>query len=129
MKKRKIGRPTKYRPDFHPTDFIEQSRRGKHVVQIASSWEVHKDQIYEWVKKHKEFHDAFKLGKQHINAFYLNLGFAAMTGQAAINGQKVNINYGFYQYITKAHLGWNDNPQPETEDYELELNITPYEKN
>lgn len=126
--KKKAGAPSKYNESFHPQDFIEQSKRGRHVIQIASSWDIHKDTLYEWAKVHSKFSDAFKLGRQHANAFYLNLGFAAMTNQASINGQKVTINYGFYTYITKAMFGWNDNPVPENEDFELVTEFTKHEK-
>lgn len=127
-KKHPGGAPSKYKKSFHPKDFIEQSKRGKHVIQIASSWEVHKDSLYEWAKKHKEFSDAFKLGRQHANAYYINLGVAGMTGTASLNGQKIHINYGFYQYITKAMFGWNDNQKPDADEFDLELEVTPYEK-
>lgn len=104
----KVGRPTPYDPDFHPQDFIEQSKRGRQVIQIATSWDVHRDTVYEWAKVHEEFSDAFKRGRQYCESFWLDLGQSAMLGQAKINGEKIKVDLGFYCYLTKATLGWSE---------------------
>lgn len=128
MARPKAGAPTKYNPKFHPEDFIKQSKAGKEVTQIASSWDVHRDTVYEWAKVHKIFSDAFRLGKQHRDAFWLNLGWAGMTGTASINGQKTKIDFAFYKYLTMARLGWTDNATNQEADSELDLDVTPYGK-
>lgn len=111
------GQPTKYDPDFHPSDFIEQSKKGNSLTQIACSWDVDRDTIYEWQKKHKRFSGACKRGKEYLEAWYTNIGKAAIAGQVKINGEKVTPNLGFFVWMTKNILKWSDkvenNIQPE----------------
>jgi hypothetical protein len=96
------GAPTKYRKDFHPDSFVELSRKGKSVTQIAYIWEVHKDTIYEWVKVHKEFSVSFKKGKDFTEAFWQDLF------QDAAEGKRRNINLGAAIWYTKAVLKWTE---------------------
>jgi hypothetical protein len=86
------GRPTKYDPKFHPKDFIEQSKNGKTLAQIALTWDLNRDTIHEWKKKHPKFSDAVKKGRQFCEAWYMNLGLAAMLGQAKSDGKPINVN-------------------------------------
>lgn len=104
----KVGRPTKYQKDFHPSDFIAQSKQGKSLAQIALAWEVDRDTIYEWAKKHSEFSDAIKKGRQYAEAWYMNLGQSAMVGQATLNGRPIAFQLGVFVWMTKNMFKWSD---------------------
>jgi hypothetical protein len=122
--KRGRGAPTKYDPDFHPEDFIKQSSEGQPVFAIAASWKVHKDSIYEWVKVHEDFSDAFKIGHSMREAWWFNLGKDSMLG-------KKSADLGFYCYLTRSALGWRDRDAPVISDEsvkEIEVKITKHEK-
>lgn len=124
----KGGRPTSYRKKFHPDDFIQKSKQGKNVTQIALLWDVDKDSIYEWAKKHKEFSVAFKKGKQFCEAWYTNLGQAAMFGPVKIDGKSVNVNLGFFVWMTKNVCKWSDKIDQKSsvkiDEVKPQLNIT-----
>jgi|SRR6478672_2225363 len=102
------GRPTKYREEFHCTDFIEQSKQGKTITQIASSWDINLDSLYEWKKVHPKFSEAIKIGRQHAEAWYMNLGQAAITGQTKVNNEPVPFNLGVFCWMTKNMFKWSD---------------------
>ena len=122
------GRPTTYKKDFHPQDFLRQSKSGRQVIQIATSWDLHRDTLYEWAKVHKDFSDAFKRGRQFCESFWMDLGMSAMTGSAKMNGEKVKIDLGYFCYLTKATLGWRDttNTLIGEEVSSVEIKVTKY---
>ncbi len=129
MAKKKLGRPEDYRKDFHPAEFIRHSKDGKNKTQIAALFEVHRDTLYEWAKKHKTFSDAIKKGSMLCEAHWMNLGYAGMTGGVTgKDGKKIQINLGFYVWLTKNNFGWSDTPEPQHEDNTLELSFNKYEK-
>lgn len=93
------GKPTKYKPEFHPESFIALSRQGKSICQIASIWNVSRDTIYEWRNKHPEFHRAVKTGREFAEGWYMNLGQAAMMGE-------IRINLHMYYWLTRNMFKW-----------------------
>lgn len=103
-----MARPSKYQPKFHCDDLIRLSKQGKNLKQIAYVWEIHIDTIYEWARRYPEFSVAIKRGRAYCEAWYINLGQAAMLGQAQINGQKIVFNLGAYVWLTKNILKWSD---------------------
>ena len=104
----KGGQPTKYRRQFHNEDFIRLSKLGKNITQIALEWDVDRDTIYEWGKKHKEFSDTIKRGRAFAEAWYTNLGQLAMVGEAQIAGRRVKVDVGLYVWLTKNLFKWSD---------------------
>ena len=103
-----MGRPSKYRKDFHPENFILLSEQGKTFAQIAKAWKIDRDTILEWARRHKEFSGAIKRGRQVAEAWYMDLGHAAMLGQAKMDGQKISVNLGFFVWMTKNMFKWSD---------------------
>lgn len=112
---RKEGRPTKYRREFHPEDFINQSKRGKTFAQIAAGWELSRDTILEWQSKHPEFSGAVKKGRQFAEAWYMNLGQAAMLNQAKMDGKTIKVELGWFCWMTKNMFKWSDKISVEEE--------------
>lgn len=121
MKKKKDpgGRPTKYRKDFHPDDFITLSKQGKTLAQIAYIWDVDRDTVQEWRKRHEEFSVAVKKGRQYAEAWYINLGQSAMIGQAKMNGMPIHFNLGTFCWMTKNLFKWSDRVSNEPADTTL----------
>ena len=113
--KLKSGRPTKYDPDFHPANFLAQSKQGRNLTQISCGWNMSRDTLYEWAKHHPIFSDALKDGREYCEAWYTNLGMAAMVGQATIDGKKVDFNLGAFVWMTKNVLKWSDKTEQKTE--------------
>jgi hypothetical protein len=103
------GAPTKYQKDFHPQNFIELSNKGKCLAQIARAWNVHRDTIYEWAKKHPKFSDAIKKGKELCEAWYMDTGQAAMLGAVTIEGKPIRMNNGMFVWMTKNLFKWTNN--------------------
>ena len=56
------GRPTKYKKAYD-AQIVAFMDSGRSVVQFAASISVCKDTIYEWLKVHPSFSDAFKLAR------------------------------------------------------------------
>lgn len=96
------GKPPKYRKDFHPEDFLRLSKEGKTDIEIAALWGVHRNRIYNWAKSHPEFSEAFKLGRDASEAWYINFGKNIAAGKVK------NANVTAYIWLTKNCIGWSD---------------------
>ena len=108
MPKHAGGAPTKYLKDFHPQNYLELSNQGKCIAQIARKWNVHRDTIYEWSKKHPKFSDAIKKGKEICEAWYMDVGQSAMIGQAIVDGKAIRMNNTLFVWMTKNLFKWTD---------------------
>jgi transposase len=67
------GRPTDYLPEFCER-VIEYGKAGKSVAWWAAELGVNKDTLYEWVKVHPEFSDAFNRGRLESQRWWEDLG-------------------------------------------------------
>lgn len=104
----KGGRPTKYDAEFHNADFLRLSKQGKHIKQIALIWDIDRDTIYEWGRKHKRFSVTIKKGQALCEAWYMQIGQAAMLNEGVANGKKLNVHLGFFVWMTKNVCKWSD---------------------
>jgi hypothetical protein len=57
------GRPPKYDKDYHPPLLLLLFLEGKDIEAFCYAAEVHRDQFHTWVKKHKEFGEAYLYAK------------------------------------------------------------------
>jgi len=108
MAKGKTGPKPSYRPDFHPQDFIERSKRGETLTEIAGEWNLSRTTVYEWNKKYKTMANAIKKGQEACEAWWIKLGKAGMLNEAKLNGKPVKVNLGFYVWLTKNLFKWSD---------------------
>ena len=118
----KRGRPSSYDKEFHPQNFIDLSKAGKNVTQISCEWDISRDTIYEWEKTHKEFKDAFKRGKELLEAWWIDKGIKAMQGE-------VTCNLGYYVWLTKNILNWSDKERDKDgneKPTQIKVNISKY---
>lgn len=107
-----MRKSSRYKKDFHPEDYIRQSEDGKTTAQIAAKWKVGRATLYVWAEKHKEFAEAFKLGREYAEAWYINIGQAAVVGKLPA-GTKFNL--GAYVWMTKNMFKWADRVEQEVE--------------
>lgn len=66
----KVGRPTKFKPEFidEAVDFIGE--QGKSVTQFARHIRVSKSTVYKWAEENDEFSDALSLAQDWSEAFW-----------------------------------------------------------
>ena len=107
----KPGRPSKYRPDFHPEDYLRLANNGKTLAQIARSWKVDRQTIVDWSMKHKEFSRTVKRGKEFAEAWWMDIFQAAAVGQMPKDPDtrsQLKFNAVPAIWLTKNAFGWTD---------------------
>lgn len=109
-----MGRPTDYKPNFHPEDFIRLSKQGKTICQIAAIWDIDESTFHRWTKRHKLFSMSVKKGQFFCQAWWMDVGTKAMFGEMEykdpVTGKvkMLKVNLGFYVWLTKNLLKWSD---------------------
>ena len=78
--KRKVGRPTKYEPEWMLDRIIDVGRLGGSKDKMASLIGIHIDTMYEWAKEHAEFSEALKIATQLSKVWWENAGQGSMLG-------------------------------------------------
>lgn len=85
MAAKKMGRPSGYRDEF--CEIIEDmGREGKSVAQMAARLDVSKETVYQWVKAHPEFSDAFTRARTFSQSWW------EAKGQESIGDRNFNAN-------------------------------------
>lgn len=111
------GRPTDYDPTKHPIEFIQKSKSGRHIYQIAADWGVDRDTLKEWAKKHPEFSAAKEIGMQLCEAWYQDIGQAALVDQAKdAQGNKIKVDFRFYKWLTQNKFKWAERTENTNDD-------------
>lgn len=85
-----LGRPPKYKADFHPHEFIRLSKDGETFLDIAAIFGLGKTRMYEWSNKYPEFRSAVLLGRE------IALVWWHKKGRDAINAD--HFNYPVWQW-------------------------------
>lgn len=80
MKKRPVGRPSKYQPQFCEM-LIQHMSEGLSFETFASVIKVDRDTIYEWCNKHPDFSDAKKTASLACQLFWEKLGRNGAAGK------------------------------------------------
>jgi hypothetical protein len=109
----KRGRATKYDEDFHPQEFIKLSEKGKTFAQIAAIWKIHRDTLHEWSRRHEDFSDSVKMGRQLAEGWYMEVGQNAMLGRLKdpVTGERIKVDLGWFCWMTKNMFKWTDKVQ------------------
>lgn len=69
------GRPTDYRPDFHPAEIVSLMQdEGLTDVEVAMRWDVVVETLWEWRQTHPEFSNACTRARQYRKAWWLAKG-------------------------------------------------------
>jgi uncharacterized protein (DUF433 family) len=104
MSEKKVGRPTKYDPEFHPQDIILRMANGEFDSQIAAAWSISRDSLYEWIKTHEEFKEAREIGQPKREAKWIEIGRTFME-----KGNKAGFNY--WMAFCNNQLGWKSDKE------------------
>jgi hypothetical protein len=89
--------------------------KGYIVDEICAELDIHRDTFFEWVKRHKEFSDAYKKGKTAFNAYYAEVFKKAMMGlppsseKEPQDGKETGRpNPAMLIFYMKVHCGWSE---------------------
>jgi hypothetical protein len=90
----------KYDPVVHPKLYIEYSRIGMSLVEIAAEFKVKVQTIKDWAEKFESFAEVFEIGEALHESWWIRQG-------------KNNLNSrffqtGLYKFLTGNKIGWAD---------------------
>lgn len=77
---RKIGRPTKYRPEFCQT-VVRVGEQGGWLAEMAEACDVVRSQMDVWAAVHPEFSEALTRAKQKSQAWFEREGRTGLTAE------------------------------------------------
>lgn len=104
----KTGRPSKYRPEFCQ-DVVEYMGQGFSKEAFAGKIGVSSQQIYRWMKKHKQFRTAIRKAENACQNFWEELGIRlVLAGQGNATAWIFNMKNRFRK------TGWADITKNET---------------
>lgn len=94
------GYVQKYDPVFHPKLYIEYSRIGMSLVEIAAEFKIKVQTLKDWAEKFESFAEAFEIGEALHESWWIRQG-------------KNNLNSrffqtGLYKFLTGNKLGYAD---------------------
>jgi hypothetical protein len=61
-----------YDPEFHPSDYIKQSRKGLHKVHICCEWNISPHLFNKWKAKHPKLLDAYFIGQAAFQVYWID---------------------------------------------------------
>lgn len=68
-KKRPVGRPTKYKPEYCER-VIELAKEGAGWAEYAAEFEIDRTTLYDWAASHEEFSTALMRAKVHEQVWW-----------------------------------------------------------
>ena len=99
MEKKRVGRPTKYNPEYGDR-LIEHMKGGNSLEAFCSLIGVSKQTAYQWLEKYPEFYDARKRGEGHLHLFYENMGKVLASGQMRrVKSEKARVDKDGKPYL------------------------------
>ena len=102
----KVGAPTKYKKEYCEAAILLLSK-GYSKEALAGKLSVNQDTIYEWIKVHKAFSEAIKIGESKSLLFWEGMGIGGSMGKIA--GFNAN---SWYRNMQNRH-GWRDKREVE----------------
>jgi hypothetical protein len=103
----------KFNPAVHPIQFIELSREGNSLVEIASEMEVSVSLLKKWSENFKEFNVAFEIGEAMHEAWWLQQGKDNLTN--------TRFQTTLYKFLTTNKLGYAE--KIETKSHNINENV------
>lgn len=98
----KVGRPTKYKPEFCEK-VMDMGREGYGVAEIAAELDVTKQTVHNWQKEHPAFLDAMTRARD------LSEGWWASQGRQGIWGKENRrFNSNAYRLQMMNRFGWGE---------------------
>lgn len=110
----KIGRPTKYRPEYCQ-EIIDFMAEGYSKEAFAGEIDVYVDAIYRWIKKYKAFSKAVKKAEAKCRLHWEELGH-----DMVVAGQG---NATVWIFNMKNRFNWRDRSEDEETDKTVTFKI------
>lgn len=92
---------TKYQDDY-PDLLIEHMSDGLSFESFGAKIEVHKDTLYEWLKKYEEFRESYLVGQAKSRLFWERLGVMGCQGLIK------NFSATVWIFTMKCRFGYRD---------------------
>ena len=108
---------TKYDPAIHPKLFLEYSKEGMSLVEIAEEFEVPPRTIEKWSETFLEFNTAFELGSAVYEAWWLREGKENL-GNRGYNTQ-------LFKFLTGNKLGYSDKVESKNMNFHAGVLMVP----
>jgi transcriptional regulator with XRE-family HTH domain len=118
--KKKIGKPTKYKPEYCQM-LIDHMSQGLSYESFAAILGVARSSLYEWEKMFPAYSDSKSIGKEKLLLFFEKMGLEAMTGQIP------GFNAPTYIFTLKNKVGWSDKHEVE-QNNKIEISISDEDK-
>lgn len=90
---------------------------GESVEEVCRELKISRRAFYDWVEKHPDFAEAYELGKEASQAWWLKLGRAGAAG-------KVPVQPSIWIFNMKNRLGWKDRVETSSDEQPQPLSIT-----
>lgn len=104
---------TKFNPAVHPMQFLEMSREGKSVQEIAAELMVTPETLKRWSETFKEFATAWEIGQACHEAWWLKQGKNNLTN--------TRFQTGLFKFLTTNKLGYAE--KIETKSHNVNENV------
>ena len=101
------GRPTKYKPEYCEK-VIEHMGQGLSFESFAGTIGVNQDTLHEWCKRHEEFSESKKIGREKSRIFWEKLGIDGATGRLQY------FNAATWIFNMKNRFNWTDKQELST---------------
>lgn len=105
MTEKKLGRRSKYDPNYHPKKAEEILKKGCTKAAVAQAFGVHHSTILDWQDKHSEFSEAIKEGQKVADDAVVSALYKSACGFVGGDGKE------FAPNVTSA-IFWLKNRNP-----------------
>lgn len=106
-----MGPYTKFNPACHPIKFIEYSKKGLSLVEIAAKFQLSAETLLLWTERFEMFHQAHEIGKALHEAWWLKKGKTGLTNRS--------FNAVLFKFLTGNKLGYSE----KIENRNMNMNI------
>lgn len=118
-KSKKMGRPSKYKPEFCQM-LIVHMEQGYSFETFSAIIGVDRDTLYEWAKVYEEFSDSKKQAFIKCQLFWEKMGIDGLWGN-----KEASFNTGVWVFNMKNRFGWKDRTEVEETPKEIKIVIAP----
>ena len=114
----KKGRKSLYKP-HHKDELIDFMRQGKSATQVAAAWGISRETLHRWLREKKELREAYATAKTAGEAFWEDVG------NAAIFGKIKGFNTKVFEMNMRNRFGWGIDKNPANQTINIEnMNVS-----
>ena len=96
---KKLGRPTKYRPEMCDT-LVALMGEGASITEVSAALDISRETVYDWAKNNPVFSDALQRGLRNSEAWWERTG--------RTNLEAGSFRTGLWYANMKNRFGWRD---------------------